>query len=72
METQTDGASRWRVRAANRIYGFTGTSYFCCREDVERFIENRKRSVTGGVGEVWTVEYEFGGAWLCADSESIQ
>jgi hypothetical protein len=72
MQKQSEGANPWRVRSTNYIQGFEGASYFRCREDAERFVEIRKRSVTGGIGEVWTVEYQVGGAWLCADSESIQ
>ena len=59
--------SPWRVRGTNYVLGFDFENRFRRREDAERFVELRRQSTGGRVGEVWTVERQFGGAWLPAD-----
>jgi len=59
--------SPWRVRGVNYVGGYDFENRFRRREDAERFIEIRRRSIGGRVGEEWTVERQFGGVWLRAD-----
>jgi hypothetical protein len=59
----------WRVTARNHVLGASVTCDFRTKESAERYVELRKSSVTGRIGEDWMLQRRFGNLWLRADGK---